>query len=149
MLTFYNAIANKGIMVKPMFVSYILKNNNGEIDTITIKTDTLIKKICSDETLLVLQDILKDVVEHGTAKLAKTSYGIAGKTGTAEINLNKNRNRASFVGYFPADSPLYSCIVIISEPQTAHQHGGEIAAPTFKTLADRAMARKAIKQKNR
>jgi cell division protein FtsI (penicillin-binding protein 3) len=149
MLTFYNAIANNGVMVKPMFVSHILKNNNGEIDTIKLKTNILREKICNDKTIETLQSVLKRVVEHGTAKLSRTTYGVAGKTGTAEINRDKSRNRASFVGYFPADKPLYSCIVIISEAQLGKQHGGELAAPTFKTLADRAMARKSIKLKNK
>jgi cell division protein FtsI (penicillin-binding protein 3) len=149
MLTFYNAIANNGIMVKPMFVSHILKNKNGAVDTITVKPSILKAKICNEQTLATLQDVLKRVVEHGTAKLSRTSYGVAGKTGTAEINRDKSRNRASFVGYFPADEPLYSCIVVISEAKSPRQHGGELAAPTFKTLSDRAMARKSIKMKKK
>lgn len=142
LLTFYNGIANNGKMVKPMFVSNIVEN--GKI----IKTfePTIIKqKMCKEETLKNLQAILKNVVEKGTGKrLSKTGYGIAGKTGTAEIGYSKRgivqiQHRASFCGYFPTENPQYSCIVVVSEPQKNATHGGDLAAPVFRDLSDRVV----------
>lgn len=142
LLTFYNGIANNGKMVKPMFVSNIAEN--GKI----IKTfePTIIKqKMCKEETLKNLQAILKNVVEKGTGKrLSKTGYGIAGKTGTAEIGYSKRgivqiQHRASFCGYFPTENPQYSCIVVVSEPQKNATHGGDLAAPVFRDLSDRVV----------
>lgn len=141
LLTFYNAIANNGKMLKPIFVSNIIKE--GEI----IKTfePVIIKdNICKPSTLKAIQVILEKVVLYGTARRLKTSdYGIAGKTGTAEIGYdNKNnqlQHRASFVGYFPTEDPQYSCIVIISKPQKSRTHGGDLAAPVFKDLSDRVV----------
>lgn len=142
LLTFYNGIANNGKMVKPMFVSNIAEN--GKI----IKTfePTIIKqKMCKEETLKNLQAVLKNVVEKGTGKrLSKTGYGIAGKTGTAEIGYSKRgivqiQHRASFCGYFPTENPQYSCIVVVSEPQKNATHGGDLAAPVFRDLSDRVV----------
>ncbi|MDR1848197.1 MAG: PASTA domain-containing protein [Bacteroidales bacterium] len=135
MLTFYNAIANNGVMIKPMFVSHIIREVNGERQTSTLKSDTLRKQICKPETLSILREVLKSIVDGGTAKLARTSYGAAGKTGTSE-DLKTKINSASFVGYFPADKPKYSCIVVIYGTK---EHGGVVAAPVFKDLADRVM----------
>ena len=139
LLTFYNAIANNGKMVKPMFVSSILKDGQ------TIKTfepTVISESICKPETRSKIHNILKGVVQNGTGRRLKgTSYGIAGKSGTAEIGYDKKhvgiQHRASFVGYFPADEPKYSCIVVISKPQKARTHGGDLAAPVFRNLADR------------
>ncbi|MFA6805865.1 MAG: penicillin-binding transpeptidase domain-containing protein, partial [Bacteroidales bacterium] len=142
LLTFYNGVANNGVMVKPMFVSHIVKD--GEIvkafEPVVIK-----QKMCKKETLDKLQDILKNVVEKGTGKrLSKTGYGIAGKTGTAEIGYSKRgivalQHRASFAGYFPTENPQYSCIVVVSEPQKNATHGGDLAAPVFRDLSDRVV----------
>ncbi|MDD2529761.1 MAG: penicillin-binding protein [Bacteroidales bacterium] len=142
LLTFYNGIANNGVMVKPMFVSDVLKD--GQIVK-TFKPVVIKEKMCKKETLDVLQDILKRVVENGTGRrLSKTSYGIAGKTGTAEIGYSKKgvvaiQHRASFAGYFPTDDPQYSCIVVVSEPQKNATHGGDLAAPVFRDLSDRVV----------
>lgn len=141
MLTFYNAIANNGVMVKPMFVSAIAKE--GKIVE-EINPTVISKQICKPQTLKKIQDVLKRVVLYGTGKrLRNTSYGIAGKSGTAEIGYDKKsqilQHRASFVGYFPAESPEYSCIVVISKPQKALTHGGDLAAPVFKELSDRVI----------
>ncbi|MFA6200911.1 MAG: penicillin-binding protein [Bacteroidales bacterium] len=142
LLTFYNGIANNGVMVRPMFVSQILKEGKviKKFEPVVLKD-----KMCKKETLDILQDILKRVVEHGTGKkLSKTAYGIAGKTGTAEIGYSKRgivalQHRASFAGYFPANNPQYSCIVVISEPHKNATHGGDLAAPVFKDLSDRVV----------
>lgn len=140
LLTFYNAIANNGTMVKPIFCSEI---KEGEKTIKTIRPEVINEEICSARTLKIIQSMLEGVVENGSARrLSKTPYGIAGKTGTSQINYTqKNKThmtyRASFAGYFPADNPKYSCIVVITNPKKNKQHGGEIAAPVFKDLADR------------
>lgn len=142
MLTFYNGIANDGKVMKPLFVKEIRQANRV---LKTFQPVVLREKICKHpNTLSKIQDILKRVVLYGTGrKLAGTSYGIAGKSGTAEIGYsNKSqqlKHRASFVGYFPADNPQYSCIVVISEPQKSRTHGGDLAAPVFKDLSDRVI----------
>lgn len=141
LLTFYNAIANDGKMLKPMFVSQVMKDGQ---PFKTFEPVVLRDKICKDKTLKEVRDILEKVVLFGTAKrLRNPDYGIAGKTGTAEIGYDNKQNilqhRASFVGYFPADNPQFSCIVVISKPQKSRTHGGDLAAPVFKDLSDRVV----------
>jgi cell division protein FtsI (penicillin-binding protein 3) len=141
-LTLYNAIANKGKMVRPLFVKEILQAGK----LIEKKEAVVINKsICSKNTVEKVQAILEGVVEHGTAKhLLNTIYKIAGKTGTAKIDYGKNKEskvyRASFVGYFPADKPKFSCIVIVNNPTKGQYYGGAIAAPVFKEIADKVYA---------
>lgn len=141
-LTLYNAVANNGTMVKPLFVKEILQTGK----LIEKKEPVVIKNsICSERTLKKVQSILEGVIEHGTAKhLLNTVYKIAGKTGTAKIGYAENKEskiyRASFVGYFPADNPKYSCIVVINNPKKGVYYGGAIAAPVFKEIADRVFA---------
>lgn len=141
MLTFYNAIANNGKMVKPLFCSEICQGSETvkKMEPIVIK-----EKICSDQTLAILNDLLKGVVENGSARrsLSRTPYGIAGKTGTAQINYTQKdvetmRYCASFAGFFPTENPQYSCIVVVFNPKRGRNYGGELAAPVFKDLADR------------
>ncbi|MDO5759606.1 MAG: penicillin-binding protein [Bacteroidota bacterium] len=141
MLTFYNGIANGGKVMKPQFVQSIAQDGRiiQNFDPVVLK-----QQMCSPQTLAKIQDVLKRVVLYGTGrKLRNTSYGIAGKSGTAEIGYdNQNqvlRHRASFVGYFPADEPQYSCIVVISKPHKALTHGGDLAAPVFRELSDRVI----------
>ena len=142
MLTFYNAIANNGKMVKPQFVTEVLRDGIVEkkFEPIVISDN-----ICKQSTRDSIHRVLKGVVNNGTGRrLRNTSYGIAGKSGTAEINYHNSKdvkihNRASFVGYFPADEPKYSCIVVISEPKGVSTHGGDLAAPVFRDLADRVI----------
>ena len=137
MLTFYNAVANDGVMVKPRLVKEI--RNAGK----TIKefdTEVITKNICSESTLKLAKSYLEGVVEHGTATNIKNSvYKIAGKTGTAKINENGqyiSKYNASFVGYFPADKPRYSCIVVIYRPNEGAYYATLVAAPVFKEIAD-------------
>lgn len=142
MLTFYNAIANDGRMVKPMFVQSIIRDGivQEEFETVVLS-----ENICKKDTRDKLHNILKGVVQRGTGRrLRSASYGIAGKSGTAEENygnkgISEKYNRASFVGYFPADAPKYSCIVVISNPKKHHTHGGDLAAPVFRNLSDRVV----------
>jgi cell division protein FtsI (penicillin-binding protein 3) len=141
-LTFYNAIANDGRMVKPMFVTEVQKAGK------TVKTfdsEVINKSICSDATIEKTHELLEGVVEAGTAtSLNKSVYKIAGKTGTAQIanpkGYNKQDYNASFVGYFPADNPKYSCIVVVSKPSTGRYYASSVAVPVFKEIADKVYA---------
>lgn len=142
LLAFYNGIANNGKMVRPRFVSSIVED--GKIVK-TFEPEVIKAKMCKEETLTKVQDMLKNAVERGTGRrLSRTGYGIAGKTGTAEVGYSKKgivalQHRASFAGYFPANSPQYSCIVVVSEPQKNATHGGDLAAPVFRDLSDRVV----------
>lgn len=141
-LTYYNAIANDGVMVKPQFVREIRHNNE------VIKTfDTIVinESIASPRTVSNLQELLKGVVVNGTAKnLSKLGFSVAGKTGTAQISqgggYNKKNYTATFVGYFPAEEPKYSCIIVISDPSTGKYYGSSVSAPVFKELAEKVYA---------
>ncbi len=141
-LTFYNAVANNGRMVKPKFVKEIQRSGR----TIkTFKTEVLNSSICSRSSIKKAKEILEGVVERGTAiTLSKSAYKIAGKTGTAQIaakgkGYDKSNYNASFVGYFPADDPKYSCIVVISRPQGAY-YASSVAVPVFQDIADKVYA---------
>lgn len=145
-LTFYNAIANDGVMVKPKFVEQIA---NGRKVERVIETDVLHPKICSKETIEKVKEALEGVVENGTASnLRNADYRIAGKTGTAQI-ANKNygysyqskvSHQASFAGYFPANKPQYSCIVVVNAPSRNVYYGNLVAGPIFKEVADKVYA---------
>lgn len=138
MLTFYNAVANNGKMMKPMFVEEIIRNGQVKAE---FKPSVLRSSICSDATLGKLQAMCEGVVEHGTAKALKSDkYHFAGKTGTAKIadqqyGFAHHKYRASFVGYFPVEDPKYSCIVVIAEPKQSF-YGGSVAGPVFREIAD-------------
>ena len=134
MLTFYNALGAGGRMVKPLFCRGIIVDGKQRV----IEPVVLREKICSPKTAEVMKDLLVGVVEHGTGNNIKNSvYGIAGKTGTAVYNYkNKNVYSASFAGFFPAEEPKYSCIVVI-KGTSAH---GRQAAPVFKKIADCVVA---------
>jgi len=145
-LTFYNAVANNGIMVKPRFVKEI-KQYSQVLES--METEIINPKICSDATVKKVKRMLIGVVENGTAKNIKdVKLKIAGKTGTAQIAKtkygygNKYHGRSyqtSFVGFFPADNPKYSCIVVINAPQT-NKYGALAAAPVFRDIANKVYA---------
>ena len=143
LLTLYNAIANDGKMVKPLFVKEI-RESGRKIKS--FGTVVRIRKICSERTLDSLQSLLEGVVQNGTAKVFKNSiYKIAGKTGTALVaddnrGYNKKIYNSSFVGYFPADDPKYSCIVVVNDPKQGYYYGNSVAAPIFKEIADKVYA---------
>lgn len=141
-LAFYNAVANNGVKVQPIIVKEIRKADKVMH---SFKSKVLNDKICSEETLRKLQEMLEGVVENGTGKNVKSAdYKVAGKTGTARKFENGHYVRAystSFVGYFPADNPKYSCIVLIDDPKKARQYAGDVAAPVFRELADKCYAR--------
>ncbi|NUY81720.1 transpeptidase family protein [Flavobacterium sp. MAH-1] len=141
-LTYYNAVANNGEMVKPQFVSEIREWNK------TIKKydkQVINPKICSDETVKKLRACLENVVKKGTGnKLYSKNFSMAGKTGTAQANYNRKDGTekhyiSSFVGYFPADNPKYSCIVVVHEPNTSRNnyYGADVAGPVFKRIAQK------------
>jgi cell division protein FtsI (penicillin-binding protein 3) len=144
-LTFYNAVANNGVMVKPKFIEEIRENG---IPIRKFKTEVINPSICSKSTLGKAQEMLKGVVLRGTGKTLKNKYyTLAGKTGTAVIaDENKGygvggskKYQASFCGYFPADNPKYSIIVVIVGPKGAY-YGGSVAGPVFKGIADKVYA---------
>jgi cell division protein FtsI (penicillin-binding protein 3) len=141
-LALYNAVANDGEMIKPVFVKSV-KRADEEEDV--FNTQVLNSKICSSKTLDKMKLLLEGVVENGTAKNIKgTHYRIAGKTGTAQILENGRYTRkyiTSFVGYFPAHEPKYSAIVLIKNPRGWYQYGSSVAAPVFKEVADNIYAR--------
>ena len=141
-LAYYNAVANNGEMVKPLFVSEIKEWNK------TIKKyDKVVlnPKICSQETIHKLKAILENVVRRGTgSKLYSKDFSMAGKTGTAQVNYAKAGGAekyyaSSFVGYFPADHPKYSCIVVVHKPNTTNNnyYGADVAGPVFKRIAQK------------
>jgi cell division protein FtsI (penicillin-binding protein 3) len=145
-LTFYNAVANDGKMVKPKFVEKVTK---GRKVVEELGTKVLNPKICSQETIDKVQQALEGVVSNGTAaNLSNADYKIAGKTGTAQIAnkhygysyQSKVSHQASFVGYFPADNPQYSCIVVVNAPSQNVYYGNLVAGPIFKEVADKVYA---------
>jgi cell division protein FtsI (penicillin-binding protein 3) len=141
-LALYNAVANDGVMIRPVVVKSVRRADEEEE---TFNTEVINKRICSRETLQKLRILLEGVVENGTAKNIKgTHYRIAGKTGTAQILENGHYTKkyvTSFVGYFPAHDPKYSAMVLIRNPRGWYQYGSNVAAPVFKEIADNIYAR--------
>lgn len=141
-LALYNAVANGGKMIRPIFVKNI-KRADKTIES--YEPIVLNKQICSEETLIKLRLMLEGVVERGTAQnINNAHYKIAGKTGTAQILENGRYTKkymTSFAGYFPADNPKYSAIVLIKNPKGWRQYGSNVAAPVFKEIADNIYAR--------
>lgn len=136
-LTFYNAVANGGKMMKPMFVKEV--RNRGKAIR-TYQPEVINPSICSERTVAKAKKMMEGVVLNGTGKSLKASnYQIAGKTGTAQMGMvnGKMTYQASFVGYFPAENPKYSCIVVISAPSGDVYYGGAVAGPVFKDVADK------------
>lgn len=142
-LTFYNAVANDGVMVKPHFVKEIRKAG---LSQTTFGTQIINPRIASKESIAQAKMLLEAVVDHGTGSALKNPvYKVAGKTGTAQLAQNsggytKSNYKGSFVGYFPAEKPKYSIIVVINNPTVGDYYGGAIAAPVFREIADRIYA---------
>jgi len=141
-LTFYNAIANNGRMVRPKFVRE--EKYHGSLVK-TFPTEVIKDSIASPAAIAKARKLLEAVIQHGTASsLNKSCYKIAGKTGTAQMTSNKfgyDKShvvyQASFVGYFPAENPKYSCMVVVYAPSNDVYYGGAVAAPVFKEIADK------------
>ena len=143
-LTLYNAVANDGKMVRPRFEKEI-KRNGKTVKTFT--TEVIEEQIVKKSTIKKAKQMLEGVVQNGTGKgLNITAFKVGGKTGTAQIAKGGNKGygavgnrdyQASFVGYFPADKPLYTCIVIINSPSNGIYYGGLVAGPVFKEIAEK------------
>ncbi len=138
-LTLYNAVANNGKMIAPLFVHEIRRLGN----TVELfKARVINEKICSDKTLGLLKEMLEGVVEEGTASAIKSPlYKIAGKTGTAQVadgskGYRVRKYQASFCGYFPADNPKYSMIVVVQNPTKGSYYAASVAGPVFREVAD-------------
>ncbi|WP_294674225.1 penicillin-binding protein [uncultured Fluviicola sp.] len=141
-LAFYNAVANNGTLVRPQFVEHIRR---GQRIVKSYKPIVLRPKICSDKTLRLMQECLKGVVKRGTGSALKSAlFDIAGKTGTAVVQNADGRYgeegnktyQASFVGYFPADEPLYSCIVVVAAP-SKDIYGATVSGTVFSAIANK------------
>jgi cell division protein FtsI (penicillin-binding protein 3) len=141
-LTLYNAVANDGKMVKPKFVKEIL--NHGQIVK-AYPTEIIADKIVKESTIAKARKMMEAVVDSGTGRNVKNPYyKVAGKTGTAQIahsrygySKGSSTYQASFVGYFPADNPKYSCMVVVYAPSSDVYYGGDVAAPIFREIADK------------
>ncbi|KWW29833.1 MAG: Penicillin-binding protein transpeptidase [bacterium P3] len=136
MLTFYNAIAGGGRMMKPLFCKAVGRDG----DYRAVPPVVLNKSICSPETAKQIREMMEEVVQHGTGSNIKNNiYGIAGKTGTSSVYDARAKSYipdcfyASFAGFFPSEHPKYSCIVVV---KNVRAHGRQAAAPVFKNIAD-------------
>jgi cell division protein FtsI (penicillin-binding protein 3) len=147
-LAFYNAVANNGTLVRPQFVQEIRRG----AETVKVFQPVILKnKICSDRTLGILKECLEGVMKNGGtgSKLTSSQFAIAGKTGTARIlnqdqkygNKGEEKYQASFVGYFPADEPIYSCIVVVSAP-SRDIYGATVSGTVFTAIANKVYASK-------
>jgi len=142
-LAFYNAIANNGEMIKPRFIKSV-KSFDKNIEV--FNKEVLVNKICSDKTLAEIRDILKNIIVRGTGeRMYSETFSMAGKTGTARTDYanfekwKKDRKYiSSFAGYFPADNPKYSCIVVIHKPKfEVGYYGADVSGPVFKRIAQK------------
>jgi len=142
-LTFYNAIANNGEMLKPKFVKEIRSWDNS---VEAFEKEVIDEKICSKETIDKVKEVLKNVVVRGTGrKLYDENFSMAGKTGTARVDYGnyeewrKSRKYiSSFTGWFPAENPEYSCIVVIHKPDLSKgYYGADVSGPVFKDIAQK------------
>ncbi|TDU42925.1 cell division protein FtsI (penicillin-binding protein 3) [Gelidibacter sediminis] len=138
-LTFYNAIANNGEMVKPQFLREVREFDQ---TIVPFKKEVINPRICSQETVDKVKKLLENVVERGTgSKLYSPNFSMAGKTGTCQkdyANKDKLSYISSFAGFFPADNPKYSCIVVIHEPdKSVGYYGADVSGPVFKKIAQK------------
>ena len=144
MLNFYNAVANDGKMMKPYFVSEIRRG-----DELRKKFDPVVlrSQIAKPENILKARKMMEGVILKGTGESLKSEHvTMAGKTGTAKTNYaNKSeyaKYNGSFCGYFPAEEPMYSMMVVIYEPKAGVFYGGATAGPVFKNVAEKVYAMK-------
>ena len=145
MLTVYNAVANNGVMVKPLLVKRIEQEGRA---VKTFDRKVMNQAVCKPEVVLQLRSMMEGVVLRGTASQLKSGYyTYAGKTGTAVVANNRSgykaggkSYRASFCGYFPAENPKYSCFVMIGRPRKENYYAAKVALPVFKEIADKVYA---------
>jgi cell division protein FtsI (penicillin-binding protein 3) len=150
-LMLYNAVANNGEMVKPRFIKELRKENRIKK---SFQKEVINPQIATPETINKLKKVLENVVEKGTANnIYSSNFSMAGKTGTAKKYVGRHVNKkgdtiaggysnkryvASFAGFFPADLPKYSCIVVIHDPlKKKGYYGATVAAPVFKEIAQK------------
>jgi cell division protein FtsI (penicillin-binding protein 3) len=141
-LTFYNAIANGGVMVKPRFVRQI-RSKDRVLES--FPEELIDPQVCSAATVAKIQEIMKNVVVRGTGRrLYADNFSMAGKTGTARTEYwlpgweENRRYISSFTGYFPAENPKYSCIVVIHKPKVeTGYYGADVSGPVFKDIAQK------------
>ena len=142
-LTFYNAVANDGEMLKPRFLRQV-RELDREVES--FEKEVRVKKIASNETIKKAQKLLENVVEHGTGSGMYSKYfSMAGKTGTARTDYSNfeewkkdKKYVSSFAGYFPVENPKYSCIVVIHKPSTkVGYYGADVTGPVFKRIAQK------------
>lgn len=133
-----SCIANDGRLMKPRVVSQIMEKNGEVVRSFPPK---IVRRVITKETAKKLKDILIKVVEEGTGRRARIAgYKVAGKTGTAQkvkpdgSGYSNTRFVASFIGFAPADNPLFSMVVVIDEPIPRH-FGGTVCAPVFREVA--------------
>ncbi|MEM1119913.1 MAG: penicillin-binding protein [Bacteroidota bacterium] len=142
LLNFYNTVANDGRMMKP----YLVKEIQQEGATVQRFPPTVVnRRIASKSTIRDAKILLEGVVERGTAsKLKSNRYRFAAKTGTSQTNYHRLKSKkkkvkhvGSFAGYFPAENPIYSCLVVIKDPKVGSYYGGDLAGPVFRQIADK------------
>lgn len=153
MLAFYNAVANDGRMMQPQLVSRVSRNGR-TIEEFNPRA--LNERICTERTLATVRKLLEGVVDSGTAtNLRNAHFPIAGKTGTAQIARNGSYKQggisyqASFAGYFPADAPKYSCIVVVNGPTQSGYYANIVAGPIFQEIADKIYSNRLEMQQDR
>lgn len=148
-LNFYNAIANGGKLMRPYIVQRIEKD--GQVVKENVPTEVN-QSVCKASTLRKVQGMLEDVVEYGTARQNRSrEFAIAGKTGTAQLGYGKGgvvKHQVSFCGYFPADKPMYSCIVVVKEPQMAPA-AAFMSGAVFHDVAEKVYAQKVTRELDR
>lgn len=147
MLAFYNSVPNNGKMIAPLLVKEIRRMGN---TVEQFQARTINEKVCSDATLGKMKALLEGVVKEGTAKTLFKGciFPVAGKTGTAQIankkegygDVGNHSYQASFCGYFPADHPKYSMIVVINKPSAGVYLAALVAGPVFRQIAERVYA---------
>ena len=150
-LAFYNALANDGRRMKPRIVKEI---REGSRVVERFEPEVVMNNMCSKQTVAYMKQMMEGVVENGTAKnLRNAACKIAGKTGTAKIAAGKRgykvepKYRASFVGYFPADKPLYTCIVVVDNPSTSvGYYGNVVSGNVFREIADKVYSMASLMQ---
>ena len=144
-LMLYNAVANGGKMMKPYLVNSVKSNG------VTVKEfepTVLDEQICKPGVIKAARECMEAVTTEGTAKdvFKDFPFSVAGKTGTAhvaggDVKYYDGIYQASFAGYFPADQPEFTCIVVIkTKPHAAMHYGGQLAAPVFKEIATKLYA---------
>lgn len=133
--TFYNTVANNGVMLKPRLIKEIKGNKKNDPIVFPI---TVVDTICSPYVAAQAHDILRYVVTNGTGRRAfkGAQYNFSGKTGTAQIMASKRYN-TTFVGFFPSENPLYTIYVLISEPTTGGYYAASVSAPVVREIADK------------